>query len=104
MSNFKDPTDIRGQERLAEADEAKAALRRRTEVGDFVWLMSDKRGRRFVWRLLDKAGVFRSTFTGNSETFFRERLRNMGLFVLSEVHELTPDAFTQMLKEQKSYD
>lgn len=101
---MKDPTDYREQERLAEADEAKAAQRRRIEIGDFAWLMSDKRGRRIVWRILEQAGVYRTSFTGNSSTFFNEGKRSMGLFVLSEVHEIAPDALPQMLKEQKSYD
>jgi hypothetical protein len=52
-------------------------------------------------RLLEKAGIYRTSFTGNSETFFREGMRNMGLFVLSEVMEVTPEQFAQMLKEQK---
>lgn len=34
---------------------------RRTDEEDFTWLMSDKRGRRLMWRqLLTPAGVFRN--------------------------------------------
>ena len=74
------------------------------EAGDFKWIMSNKRGRRFIWRLLEKAGVFRSSFTGNSETFFREGARNIGLQVLAMVHEHTPESYTLMLSEQKEHD
>lgn len=82
----------------ADLEEEKA---RRQEVEDLKWLMSDKRGRRVMWRLLETAGVYRSSFTGNSETFFREGQRNVGLKLLAEIHEHCPDAFVMMLKEHK---
>jgi len=103
MSGY-DPTDIRGQEDAQEELTRKARLVAQIEAGDFKWIMSNKRGRRFVWRLLEKAGVFRSSFTGNSETFFREGARNIGLQVLAMIHEHAPESYTQMLSEQKEYD
>lgn len=60
--------------------------------------MSDPRGRRFVWWLLGIAGIFRSSFTGNSETFFREGERNVGLRLLTEV---TRDAHDLYLMAQQ---
>jgi hypothetical protein len=100
MSSF-DPLDIRGQEKaISEAGERnKLALQ--TEQEDFKWLMGNKRGRRIVWRLLERTGVYRSSFTGNSETFFREGMRNVGLMLLDQIHTITPDQFAVMLKEQK---
>lgn len=71
------------------------------EAADFKWLMSDKRGRRIVWRLLEQTGVFRSSFTGNSETFFREGARNVGLKVLADLHEHAPEAYVLLLEEHK---
>lgn len=75
---------------------------RRLEVDDLRWMMSDKRGRRVMWRLLETSGVYRSSFTGNSETFFREGQRNVGLKLLADIHEHCPDAFVLMLKEHRS--
>lgn len=100
----RDPTDILGEEQARTDTSRKARLSAQIEVEDFKWIMSNKRGRRFVWRLLDKAGVFRSSFTGNSETFFREGQRNLGLQVLAMIHEHTPDAYTLMLSEQREYE
>jgi hypothetical protein len=57
------------------------------ELHDLRTLMQSIEGRRFIWRLLDRAGVFRTSFTGNSTTFFNEGQRNMGLIVLADVHE-----------------
>lgn len=98
-----DPTDIRGQENANVEIARKAKLATQIEASDFKWICSNKRGRRFIWRLLEKAGVFRSSFTGNSETFFREGARNIGLQVLAMIHEHAPEAYTLMLNEQRDY-
>jgi surface antigen len=102
MSITLDPTDVKAHDRNAESQALEQSASRKTEVEDIKWLMAHKQGRRFVARLLDKAGVYRTSFTGNSETFFREGQRNLGLFVLSEVMEVTPDQHAQMLKEQQA--
>lgn len=99
-----DPLDLRGQDRSQEELEARAKLAAQLEAADFKWVMGNKRGRRFVWRLLERAGVFRSSFTGNSETFFREGARNVGLQVLAQIHEHCPGSYLLMLQEQKSND
>jgi hypothetical protein len=49
-----------------------------------------------------EAGIFRSSFTGNSETFFNEGKRSIGLFVLDELMQAKPDAFALMQKEAAS--
>lgn len=71
------------------------------ELADLRLVMSSVEGRRFVWRLLEKAGVFRTSFTGNSTTFFNEGMRNMGLMVLGDVHEAAADAYIVMMNESK---
>ena len=71
------------------------------ELHDLRTMMDSIEGRRFVWRLLDKAGVFRTSFTGNSTTFFNEGMRNMGLMILADVHEACADQYIQMMKEVK---
>jgi hypothetical protein len=102
MSITRDPTDTKAYDREAESDALVQSVARRQEVDDLKWLMAHKQGRRFVTRLLEKAGIYRTSFTGNSETFFREGMRNVGLFVLSEVMEITPEQFALMLKEQNA--
>lgn len=96
-----DPTDLRGQERTKDQTDLAQRTRRQLEIDDFKWVMSDKRGRRVMWRLLDRAGVFRSSFTGNSETFFREGMRNIGLMIVAELNEHCPERYLQMVNEQK---
>jgi hypothetical protein len=96
-----DPLDLRGQERRREDIENQRKLERDIEKADFAWLMSDKRGRRFMWRMLEFTGLYRSSFTGNNETFFKEGARNVGLRLISDIHEFAPESYTQMLDEQR---
>jgi hypothetical protein len=98
--SYTDPLDLRGQEKAkAESDEVRK-LTAQTESEDFKWLMGSKRGRRIVWRLLERTGVYRSSFTGNSETFFREGQRNIGLMLMAQINECAPEQYSLMLKEQ----
>lgn len=99
MSNY-DPTDIHSQER-AKADKAyRDKMERDSEVDDLKWLMSSKRGRRIVWRQLDRAGVFRSSFNTNAMTMaFAEGNRNEGLRTIAMITEHCPDRYMNMVKE-----
>lgn len=100
MSSY-DPTDIRSQERAKADTDLRSKLVKDTEESDFKWLMSSKRGRRIVWRQLDRAGVFRLSFNTNAMTMaFAEGNRNEGLRVLALIHTLCPELYHVMVKEQ----
>ncbi len=80
------------------ADDAAEA--RRVQREDLQGILNSKAGRRFVWRLLDRAGVYRTSFNNSgSITAFNEGRREVGLFLLNEIHEVAPDAYLVMLKE-----
>ena len=85
---------------------AKAAKQRdRQDVGDLRWVMSDARGRRFVWAMLSRAGIFRSSYLagrGQSEaTAFYEGERNIGLELMASVALDVPKAYAAMQEENK---
>ena len=63
--------------------------------------MEQKQGRRLMSRILSICGVYRSSFTGNSETFFREGMRNVGLVLVADLQEHTPEGFISMMQEHK---
>ena len=63
------------------------------------FIMSDERGRRFMWWLLGRCHVYATSFTGNSATFFKEGERNIGLMVLDRVMTECPDLYPEMHKE-----
>jgi len=85
------------QEKRLEAEK----LEREVFLNDVRHVLSSVQGRRFVWMILDMAGVYRSSFTGNSTTFFNEGARNIGLRVLSDVMDAKPEAFLLMQQEDK---
>ena len=80
--------------------ETRRKLARDNEDSDFKWLMSSKRGRRIVWRQLERAGVFRLSFNTNAMAMaFAEGSRNEGLRVLTQIHTLCPELYATMVKE-----
>lgn len=98
----RDPTDLEG----IEADEQQRALtdaeKARQEDEDFRWLANTGKGRRILWRLLEDAGVFRTSFNTNAlQMAANEGNRNYGLRVLTKLMTLAPDKFELMLKEHK---
>ncbi len=94
-----DPFDIRGQQSLEADMQHTAALERRNAAENWAWLMSSKRGRALMRDMLTFCGGYRSSFTGNSETYFREGARNVGLYFLSQVQEHAPEHYLEMIKE-----
>ena len=95
------PTIERERQKAADAVERSDRL----EGEDVKWLMSSRRGRRIVWRLLDAAGVYRSTFSTNSMAMsFAEGNRNAGLRLLELVHAHCSDQFAAMQRENAPDD
>jgi len=94
--------DPAGMER-ANAEQAEEVRRQRErELGDLCHVMASKQGRRFVWRLLEQAGVFRLSFsTDPSLTAFNEGNRNYGLVTFNEMLEACPERFADMQREQR---
>lgn len=103
MADF-DPLDTRALERATADRKERERLTSEQEIADLKWLMSDKRGRRVMWGLLEKTGLYRSSFTGNSETFFREGARNVGLSYMAFINEHCADKYNLMVTEQREHD
>ena len=100
----EDPTDLVAQDASAKARADTARNQRDTETDDLIWLMSSPRGRRVVWRILKGAGLYVSSFTGNSETFFREGKRAIGLELQGKVAKAAPRDFQTMMQEHFGHD
>ena len=87
-------------ERREQERNKQALMQRREESEDFKWLMKTKQGRRVARWVLDKAGLYRTTFRLNSEMQFLEGQRNLGLMFVAAIAEHSPDGYLTMLKEQ----
>lgn len=84
-----------------EREKERARLKLEQHVADFRWLMNDPRGRRLMHDWLKDSGLYRKSYTGNSETYYLEGRRSFGLELLGEINTLTPDKFVTMLEEQQ---
>jgi hypothetical protein len=102
VSEQIDPFDPTGQEAVAAQDAETQRLAREQEINDFRALMGTKEGRRFMWRLLSKTGVHRTSFSNDALVMaFNEGNRNLGLLLMSEIHGLCPARYQQMQKEHQ---
>ena len=89
------------------AEKAKQAqLDAQTEIDELLWLMSDRRGRRFVWRLLSAAGIYQLSYVPGDAmaTAFREGNRGAGLRLVAQVTQHCPERFSEMQKEARNHD
>lgn len=99
-----DPFDLAAQANAKKARDDQTRLDRKTEADDLKWLMGSRRGRRIVWRLIERTGFFQSSFTGNSETFFREGARAVGLRLVTLINSVCPELYAPMVQEQSEHD
>jgi len=80
--------------------EERAKRRRERDLGDIRKILSIPEGRRFYWRILSVAGIFRTSWTGQVEqTLVNEGSRNNGLIFLNDLMEASPTSFVQLQRE-----
>lgn len=99
------PTNIAALDVQRQEQKERSRFERQVELDDFKWLMSSKRGRRIVWRLLSATGVYRQSYTGNgSDTFFREGARSIGLQIVATLHAIDggAESYALMRNEAKA--
>lgn len=95
-----DPLDTESLDKAREKSQAKDKQLLHNEADDLKWLMSSKRGRRILWKQLERAGVFKLSFNTNSMTMaFAEGARNEGLRLITLIHRHCADLYPTMLKE-----
>lgn len=81
-------------ERLAREQERRAAGLR--------YVLDDRRGRDWLWSLLEGCRIWQSSYTGDQTTVFYEGMRNVGLRLLTELAATAPEALVTMITENRS--
>lgn len=97
-----DPLDTGAQDEahMEAAEKAKQAAR--VDKDDLIWLMSGKRGRRVVRKMLERAGVWRMSFNTNAlQMAFNEGMRNEGLALTAKLMAYCPDSYAKMMTENR---
>lgn len=103
MATAHDTFDLVAQREAEEQAREKAKLQEKLDLEALLWVMRDKRGRRFIWGLLSRSGTLRLSFHTNALTMaFNEGTRNEGLALTAKLMEHAPDVYMTMLKEHAS--
>lgn len=97
IDNASNPAELKKKEKQEE-------YLAKQEIDDIKHVLGSPGGRRFIWKYLSFAGVFQTSFTGNSQTFFNEGKRTVGLKLIDDITEANPDALTQMMKEARQLE
>lgn len=86
----------------AAAEKAAALDRyaRQQFEADFLWLMSQEQGRRFMWGLLGKCNLFATSFnTHGGLMTLSEGKKQIGYQYLEDINTLCPARYVQMMEE-----
>ena len=94
VKNVGDPEQVK-------AGAEKEKLGRERDLADFMHVMESAQGRRVVYRYLGICGLYRTSFTGNNTTFFNEGRRDIGLQLMADVQDSSPELYLKMLHEAK---
>jgi len=82
----------------AKPSRRKSAALRQAD-NDMAAVLKAPAGRRVLMRVIDETGVFLRSFTGDSETFFREGRRSVGLDLVETIERVQPGAFATLQQE-----
>lgn len=85
---------------LSEQPSKVQELYRDQIVLDLEEVLSIPQGRRVLLRLLERCGVYRSAFTGETEaTSLRLGEQNIGLWLISQIETVDPTEYPKLLLE-----
>ena len=89
-------------ETKSKADEKREAQEARNDV---IAVMNTPEGRRYVWRLLEKAGVFRTPYRGSTnDTMLRIGTHSVGVDIMTEIIDANAELYLLMQKEHYILD
>lgn len=92
---------MRAKAKPSKLDAEVLELRREQAVADIRAVLGTPQGRRFYWRLLEKANVFGASFTDSAaRTAYLEGKRGMGIELMQEVQRYAPADHVLTLNEQ----
>lgn len=80
--------------------EAEAERQANVELSDLHEIMSTPAGRRLLYALIDRCGVFGSAFDKDTHTMaFLEGRRSVGIDFTQQLQEAVPEFYLQMIVE-----
>jgi hypothetical protein len=93
----EEPQYDSSDEQHVKGRKTKAKIRREDQLSCLRDILETEGGQEFFWRLLSRCRLYETSFTGNSQTFFNEGKREVGLWILSEIVAADPAAYSKMM-------
>ena len=97
------PIDTGNEKQVKEIKKAHELVREQ-ELAELQALLEAYGSRSFLWRLLERCGIYKAGITDSLETFRELGKRDIGLWVLEEIFEADPNAYTTMRSVAASRD
>lgn len=80
----------------------QAKFSREQELDDVRAILSLPAGRRFLWRYLERCGVYKSSYDpSGSRVYFNEGERNIGILLLADITQADPQAYVSMMLDSE---
>jgi len=90
VSNAANPKQVKAAERKVKSNEE-------LHEEDMHKILGTAEGKRVFWKMMEFCKVFEESFTGNSETFYNEGRRSVGLKILGDINSSRPEAYIEMM-------
>lgn len=94
VKNAADPKQVKSGKK-------KAKLRREQELFDLKALLETPQGRRVMWRLLAKAGMFNSIYESSSRIYYNAGRQDYGFWLWSELEKAHKGYLVKMIQENE---
>ena len=92
-------------ERLVKDSEQKEKDLRKQQLNDIKTVLSNNSGRRLVWRLMERCGIFSSVYSETLPTMaYLSGQQDLGHFIMGEIVEADENLLLKMMKDNKKGD
>lgn len=97
VRNASDPQQVK---RAKETE----AERRQRELAELSDVLSTLSGRRVLWRLLGKCGVFESIMETSARIYYNAGKQDLGHYLLGEIAQADPNAYPLMMQDARKVE
>lgn len=87
------PEDVRDRKELSKRSEE-------LRIRGLRVILANSDAQAWLWDLMEFTGLFKTSFTGNSQTFYLEGQRNVGLKIMADISKHSPESLIAMMKER----
>ena len=94
-----------GEKKQVQHRKTKAKLLAERELEELRWLLNHPGGRWFLWRLLEKCGLYETLSVYDPHTMaIKSGQRDIGLWVIGEIERANTKGYLLLMNESKDRD